>query len=493
MTPTIASLCCSGVEIALQRCFAGPHGVRDPGAGRGSSQWVGAAARGAEAAGPLAALLLAPNEVVSRDRLVEALWGDRAPPTAQRSLDSHVSRLRRLLGPDRLVRRTPGYSLRVDPEELDLGRFERLVSRGRDAAAAGDAMTAAQALGDALSIWRGPALADLLYEPFAALESERLEERRLGALEDRVDAQLAIGGGPELVAELEALAREQPLRERLLGQLMLALYRAGRHADALGAYRDAQRRLATELGLEPGSQLRELEQRILQHAPSLDAPRRIPRTPGRSRKRGRAGAVALLACAGLAVGVLLLEGSSPDRRAGSEMTHRLVGIDPRSGESAPPVALTGPPAALAVGAGSVWAADSDGETVTRISPSSGAIVDRIPVAGQPGSLAAGGGAVWAASTLGGTIQRIDRETGVVVQTVRLGADNVAGIAFGDGVLWAADTTQRSLVEIDTKTGSIGRTLELDLRPTALVAGVARSGWRTRAPAPSKSWTRPPGG
>jgi DNA-binding SARP family transcriptional activator len=150
----------------------------------------------------LAALLLAPNEVVSRDRLVEALWGDRAPPTAQRSLDSYVSRLRRLLGPDRLVRRTPGYSLRVDPEELDLGRFESLVSRGRDAAAAGDPATAAQALGDALSIWRGPALADLLYEPFAALESERLEERRLGALEDRVDAQLAIGGGPELVAEL---------------------------------------------------------------------------------------------------------------------------------------------------------------------------------------------------------------------------------------------------------------------------------------------------
>ncbi len=274
----------------------------------------------------LAVLLLAGNEVVSRDRLVEALWGDRAPPTAQRSLDSYLSRLRRLLGPERLVRRAPGYALRVEPEELDLDRFERLVGAGRDAAAAGDPARAARALGDALGLWRGPALADLLYEPFAARESQRLEEQRLGALEDRHEAQLALGCGPELVGELEAAVREHPLRERSLGQLMLALYRTGRHADALGAYRDARHRLASEPRVRA---------RIsAAGAGAADPPARpeprcaapiglCPRPP---RKPGRiAAAAAVVAFAAVAAAVVVLSGSSPDRGVGSGKTHRLVG------------------------------------------------------------------------------------------------------------------------------------------------------------------------
>jgi YVTN family beta-propeller protein len=415
----------------------------------------------------LAALLLAPNDVVSRDRLVEALWGEQPPATAQRSLDTYVSRLRRVLGPDRLMRRAPGYALRVERGELDLDRFDSLVD---DARAAGDPARATQALDAALALWRGPALADLRYEPFAVPESERLEERRLGALEERFEAQLALGAGPDLVGELEALVREHPFRERLLGQLMVALYRAGRHTDALAAYRDAQRRLAAELGLDPGSQLRELEQEILRHDPSLDPPRRIARPARVPRRRLLVLAAAAVACTGLALAAVLATGSSDDGEGTSGTTHRLVGIDPRTGAASSPIALTGAPGALAVGGDSVWATDSDGEAVTRISPSSGTVVDRVPVAGQPGSLAASGGAIWVASTLGGTIERIDRATGDVTQTVRLGADNVAAIAAGGGALWAADTTSRSLVEIDPTTGSIGRTLKLDLRPSALVAG-----------------------
>ena len=415
----------------------------------------------------LAVLLLARNEVVSRDRLVEALWGDRAPPTAQRSLDSYVSRLRRLLGADRLVRRAPGYALRVDPGELDLDRFEALVGGAR----AG--VPRRQRRGRWAKRCRSGAARPWPISSTSRLpRSSRSDSRSAGWAPWRTESTPSSRweAARTWLAELEALVRDHPFRERLFGQLMLALYRAGRQAEALGAYRDAQRRLATELGMEPGSQLRELEQRILQHDPSLDAPRRIPRGADRSPRRGLAAALVLLACAGVAVAVLLLTGSSSNPDGGPEATDRLVGIDVRSGNPASPIALTGPPAALTVDADSVWAADSDGETVARISPSSGAVVDRIPIAGQPGSLAAGGGAVWAASTLGGTIQRIDRDTGRVTQTVRLGADNVAAIAFGDGALWAADTTQRALVEIDPRTGSLGRTIKLDLRPTALVAG-----------------------
>src|SRR5207249_3058476 len=155
---------------------------------------------------------------------------------AQRSLDSYVSRLRTLLGPDRVERRPPGYAIRVDADELDLARFEVLFEQGRAAAAIGDAAKASVILGEALALWHGPALADLQHEQFPGPDVERLEERRLLALEQRIDAQLEVGAGSELVGELERLVAENPFRERLLGQLMLALYRAGRQADALAAY-----------------------------------------------------------------------------------------------------------------------------------------------------------------------------------------------------------------------------------------------------------------
>jgi DNA-binding SARP family transcriptional activator len=221
----------------------------------------------------LAILLLRANQVVSRDRLIDGVWGEQPPPTAAHTIDNYVSRLRKTLGDGRLSRRARGYVLHVEPNELDLERFERLLADGSAQLGRGEAAEAAAKLRAALALWRGPALADLLYEPFAQGEAERLEERRLVALENRIDADLALGRGSELVAELEALVRDSPQRERLLAQLMLALYRAGRQAEGLAAFQRARRRLAEELGLEPGPELRELERKMITHDPSLGVPR----------------------------------------------------------------------------------------------------------------------------------------------------------------------------------------------------------------------------
>ena len=182
-----------------------------------------------------------------------------------------------------------GYALAVDAERIDALRFERLVDEGRAALADDDPARAAELLRSALALWRGPALGDLAYERFAQDEVARLEELRLAAVEERIEADLRLGRHVELVAELEGLVREHPLRERLRAQHMLALYRSGRQADALESFRDARRSLVDELGLEPGRELRELEQAILAQDPALDPPRgRAPRPPPARRRRGLA-------------------------------------------------------------------------------------------------------------------------------------------------------------------------------------------------------------
>jgi predicted ATPase/DNA-binding SARP family transcriptional activator len=209
-------------------------------------------------------LLLRANEVVAQDRLVDVLWGESPPATAVTALHGYVSRLRRLLGAGRLETRHPGYVLRVEPDELDLHRFRELLAQGRQR--------------EALALWRGPALADLAFEDFAQSEIARLEELRLSATEGRFEHELAHGRHAGLVGELAAAVRAHPLRERLAGQLMLALYRSGRQAEALEAYRDARTTLVEELGLEPGEELSELQRRILVHDPALDLTRDSHRT-----------------------------------------------------------------------------------------------------------------------------------------------------------------------------------------------------------------------
>jgi DNA-binding SARP family transcriptional activator/DNA-binding beta-propeller fold protein YncE len=231
--------------------------------------------RGAKQGSLLALLLLHPNEAVSRDRLVDELWGDEPPETAATAIQVHVSQLRKVLGRDVIVTRAPGYLIRVGNGELDLQRFEESVAKARAAAPA----EASDLLRSALAVWRGPALAEL-DAPFARAARARLEEQRLAALEQRIDADLELGRHGELVPELEGLVREHPLRERLRGQLMVALYRSGRQAAALDVYRSGRRLLDEELGLEPGEELRRLERAILEQdaslAPAAATPARRP-------------------------------------------------------------------------------------------------------------------------------------------------------------------------------------------------------------------------
>jgi peptide/nickel transport system substrate-binding protein len=418
----------------------------------------------------LALLLLHANEVVSRDRLIDALWGERPPPSVNQSVDSYVSRLRRVLGHDRLLRRPPGYVLVLDPGELDLARFEELVAAAREASSRGDAAEASSTLRIALALWRGPALADVLYEPFASGEAEQLEERRLLALEERIDADLAAGQGQELVPELEVLVQEHPLRERLLGQLMLALYRGGRHGDALAHLQVARQRLAGELGLEPGPQLRELERRILRHDPELAPVKRRPPPSGRPRRRGAIAAAATIVVAGATAGIVLALGSSKPSQRVDVGVSRLAAVAMDSGDVTGMTALARAPAAVASGMGSLWVAEASGQTVSRIDPQSGNVVDRIQVAGEPGSIVAGGDAIWVASTVGGTISRIDPDTDTVTQTVKVGGGSAAAAFFGGESLWVADPTDQRLIELEAKTGSVRRTLTLDLRPTTLAVG-----------------------
>ncbi|HYI17993.1 MAG TPA: BTAD domain-containing putative transcriptional regulator, partial [Solirubrobacteraceae bacterium] len=226
----------------------------------------------------LALLLLHANETLPAERVIDELWGEEAPATASRMLHVQVSRLRKALGNGgRAVgTREHGYTLTIAPGQLDAGRFGDLLERGGRELAAGHAEPAAAVLERALSMWRGAPLADLAYEHFAQAEIARLAELRIHAEEQLIDARLALGRHAEVVGRLPALIGEHPYRERLRGQLMLALYRCDRQADALQAYQDARRALVDDLGIEPGERLRALEQAVLEHDPSLAAPSAPP-------------------------------------------------------------------------------------------------------------------------------------------------------------------------------------------------------------------------
>jgi DNA-binding SARP family transcriptional activator len=225
----------------------------------------------------LAILLLNANRVVSVDRLADDLYAGAAPVTAVTQVQRQISELRKALGAASAIEtRGPGYVIRLSPEQLDLNRFEALCEEAGRAAERGDARAAAERLREALALWRGAPLADLAYESFAQTAVERLEDIRLAAVEQRIDAELALGRHAELVGELEELVAENPLRESLHGQLMLALYRSGRQAEALDAYRRTRETLVETLGIEPTRTLHELERAILAQDPALDFHRAAP-------------------------------------------------------------------------------------------------------------------------------------------------------------------------------------------------------------------------
>ena len=285
----------------------------------------------------LAFLILHANEVVTSDRIVEELWDGRAPQSAAKIVQNAVSQLRKALAgspngaADSLVTHGGGYVLEIEAGQRDVDRFTSLLSDGRRLLADDQPASASATLTEALSLWRGPPLAEVAYESFAQREISRLEEIRLEVLEERIQADLALGRHEEVVAELDALVREHPLRERLRFQLMLALYRCGRQAAALQVYQDARETLVDELGIEPGRGLQELERGILNQSPELDAPPR----PEAVQRRHRARAVLVLGAAAvlLAAAAAGLTGLRRRRAAPSSPRSRPT----PSGSSIPPL------------------------------------------------------------------------------------------------------------------------------------------------------------
>ena len=235
----------------------------------------------------LAVLLLHANEFVSRERLIDELWGESPPPTARKAINVYLSQLRKTLarnGADPIETAEGGYLLRLDPDALDVARMQQLLATARERAAAGKLGAAAELLREALTLWRGPTLAGLLLESHGRDEVAQLDELRLTALMDRIDCDLALGRHEEVLSELHVLVGEHPLRERLRAQLMLALYRADRQAEALEAYQQARELLVKELGIEPSPALQRLQKGILIQDPALELPTGIAAPNGFARR-----------------------------------------------------------------------------------------------------------------------------------------------------------------------------------------------------------------
>src|SRR5215467_2369597 len=350
----------------------------------------------------LALLLLEAGRIVSMDRLSEDVWGGDPPGEWANTLQTYVFHLRQALEPDRarggaggvLVTIGRGYLLRAGREQVDAARFEDGFTAGRAALEAGRHAEAAETLRQALGLWRGPVLADLADYPFTRPAAARLEELRLAALEARIDADLSLGRHDALTAELEQLAAEHPLRERLHAQLMLALYRCGRQADALAAYRRARDLLADELGIDPGEPLERLHAAVLAHDRALDwtgtpAPPGAPAqgSPGWrfagggelawARQRARRLLVIGSALAVAAAGCIAVV-ARPWAAEPAGLPADSVGLIDSSGGRAGATVMVGSPAGLAYGDGSVWAVDSAEGTVSRINPATHA-VQTIPV------------------------------------------------------------------------------------------------------------------
>src|ERR687891_1681227 len=332
----------------------------------------------------LALLLLNANRVVASERMIELLWGERPPPTAATALHGHISSLRKALGPDVIATRPPGYVLETGIGELDLERFEWLQAEGRDALERGDPGGAAERLRAALGLWRGEALSDIGFEPFVQTEAARLEGLRLDTVQDRIEADLTAGGGTELVGELERLVAAEPLRERFWAQLMLALYRSGRQAEALDAYRRARKTLVSQLAIEPGPELRDLERRILAQDPTLGPGPRVP-TPLRRSPRARAALIVTALAAIIVVAMALLLGDGPGRTAVPADSVAIIDLRRNAVVGAIPVLQD--PGPIAAGAGLVWAVSLDSQSVSRIDPPARRLVGTKGVGEGPGHLA----------------------------------------------------------------------------------------------------------
>ncbi len=406
----------------------------------------------------LALLLLHANRPVSRERLIEELWGGQPPETAAKALQGLVSQLRKQLGAATVETVSGGYLVHVGDGELDARRFEQLLQDARRLTNRDALLT----LREALALWRGPALADFAYEDFARGEIERLEGLRETCIERRIDLELALGLHDDLVPELEALVRAHPLRERLRHQLMLALYRSGRQADALDAYRDARRVFRDELGLDPADELQQLQKAILAHDPALAAPPRAtePAT-GRRRPHRRLalilGGVGALVLAAAVIGAVAFGHDAGEGRV-SVPGNSVARIDTSHARIASYVSVGRRPIAIAVGANGVWVVNADDGTVNELDSTSGRLVRTIGVEADVNDVAIGFGSVWVADGNDGTVTRIDPAAGQIQQTLQLtapaalGPNTVFFVATDNRYVWV--TLGDRLLRIDPETNRI---------------------------------------
>ena len=440
----------------------------------------------------LAFLLLHANRPVSTDRLIDELFEPETQETAENALHVAVSRLRRLLEDDSdhrsvVLTRPRGYELHVPAEQLDLARFERRVADGRQALGDGDAAGAAMLLREAMSLWRGPALADLSQFDFAQSEIRRLDQLRLAAVEDRIDADLAVGRSAELVAELEALVTAHPYQERLCAQLMLALYRSGRQADALDVYRQTRELLDDQLGLEPSRALQELQRSILEHDPKLAPPAATVRDGQRPAPAGRRRKQIVVAIAGIgsavaAVAVAAGAWANRDTPLAVE-PGTIIRIDPRSNRVVESIAVGREPAAVLASDDAVWVASERDSTLSRIDlrtgkphaiggvekpafltrdvrgnvyasawdypfvwridPNTEEVVHRYRVRTRALGMAVDGGSLWVVDRLANTLDRIDLARGTVTNVIPVGSDPLV-LASGYGAVWVANSDDASV-------------------------------------------------
>jgi YVTN family beta-propeller protein len=400
----------------------------------------------------LALLLLNANEVVSGDRLIDELWGERPPRSAAKVMQGYISQLRRALSAETILTRGSGYLLpAVDTDAVE---FERLLDEARRQ----PPRNASRTLSAALALWRGPPLSGFEYEAWAQGEIARLEELRLIALEERIENELQVGEAARLVPELEALVAEQPLRERLRAQLMLALYRSGRQAEALEAYQSAREMLVDELGIEPGDALRNVHRAILAHDPELALAGEAVEAPRVRAHRASRGwiAVAVALAAVIAASLVALGRGSSAAAVGA---NSVAIIDPRTNHVVGDVPVGSGPDALAVGAGGVWVANGDDGTVTRIDPRTRRVVSTIGIGTDVSDVAVGYGSVWVADGNDGTLTRIDPSQNAVEATFRLGSSDALSpqplysVTTGDHRVWV--TRGNRLLGLDPASGRVG--------------------------------------
>jgi DNA-binding SARP family transcriptional activator len=402
----------------------------------------------------LGVLLLHANEVVSTPHLVDELWGERPPATAEKLVQGYVHALRKQLGSGVLETQAPGYRLSVEPGSLDLLEFERLSEEARLAPAAQSAALRQQAL----DLWRGPPLADVVLEGPDRHTVTRLSELRLSAQLDQIDAELALGRHTQLVGALEALSAANPYQERVAAQLMLALYRSGRQAEALDVYRAVRSRLDDELGLQPGQELRDLEAAILRQDDALSAPAAAVTPVGPDVSASEAGELAsqpttrmsraTLLRAAVAAGVVALPVTAAVVWVRRDPAPLIVGpnsvavIDVDDGRVVDGVQVGTRPGPIAYGGGALWVGNLDDRSLSRVDTSTREVIKYVPLPATPDAIAFGAGAVWVVNNRLGTVYRVDPgiEGGRVTTAIPVGDRSIfpgVGVDVDGGSVWAA--------------------------------------------------------